>query len=230
MDITAQLKAKGHVSRSRIGVMIQDMGRELATSFGLPSPNGALISQVTPGGAAGKAGLHAGDVVLKVNGRDVTNGADLQRAISSMAPGSKVTLDVWGDKSRRTVTLVTDELKEEDPRTAQREYRGRQVPGVPENRATTHLGLALAQLAPEQLSRLGVRYGLLVRAAHGISAKAGLVAGDVIVGVGSRDLDSLKAWDNALVQTPKNGALALKILRQGQTLFLALPMTETAEE
>ncbi|GGY06391.1 DegQ family serine endoprotease [Paludibacterium paludis] len=229
MEITAQLKAKGKVSRSMIGVMIQDMSRELAASFGLSSPAGALISQVGQGGPAMKAGLRSGDVVLKVNATPVNTGADLQRAVTALPPGSRLTVELWRDNARKTLTLVTEELKEEDPRLAAREYRGRQDPGAREDPAANRLGLVVGELSPQQLSRLGIRYGLVVRGVRGLAAKAGLTAGDVIIGVGARDLTSLKDWDAAVSHAQKAGALALKVQRQGQTLFLALPMTEKEE-
>jgi serine protease Do len=219
MNVADQLKAKGKVTRSRIGVVIQELSKELAASFGLAKPSGALINALDPKGPAQKAGLKAGDIILKVNGQEVNSGGDLQRLISDMPPGKPLALDIWRNRAPAAVRVVPEELKEEDSRIAQREYR---KPGAQGEQSLAQIGLRLQELTPMQLKQAGIDYGLLVRAANGVAMRAGIQPGDVIVGVGSEPLQSFAQLKKALEQVKKGGTVALQVMRQGQVQFVPL--------
>ena len=120
MNTVSQLRDKGRVTRGRIGVQIQEVSREAADSFGLKQAAGALVNSVEKGGPADKAGIEAGDIILKVDGRDVPNSSTLPRIITQVRPGTKVTLNVWRNGSARDVAVTVAEMKEEAPTVARR--------------------------------------------------------------------------------------------------------------
>ncbi|AUH51537.1 protease Do [Chromobacterium sp. ATCC 53434] len=219
MNVADQLKTKGKVTRSRIGVVIQELSRELAASFGLAKPSGALVNALDPKGPAQKAGLKAGDIILKIDGQEVGSSGDLQRLISDMSPGKPITLDVWRNRAQATVRVVPEELKEEDARVAQREYR---KPGAEKEQSLAQIGLRLQELSPAQLQRAGIGYGLLVRATNGVAMRAGIQPGDIIVGIGGDPLQSFAQLKKALDQVKKGGTVALQVMRQGQVQFVPL--------
>ncbi|POZ60923.1 DegQ family serine endoprotease [Chromobacterium alticapitis] len=223
MNVADQLKAKGKVTRSRIGVVIQELSKELAASFGLAKPSGALINALDPKGPAQKAGLKAGDIILRVNGQEVSSSGDLQRLVSDMSPGKAISLDIWRNRAQASVRVVPEELKEEDARVAQREYR---KPGAPGEQSLAQIGLRLQELNPMQLKQAGIDYGLLVRDANGAAMRAGIQQGDVIVGVGSEPLQSFAQLKKALEQAKKGGTVALQVMRQGMTQFVPLTVGE----
>ncbi|MFB0826805.1 DegQ family serine endoprotease [Chromobacterium violaceum] len=223
MNVADQLKAKGKVIRSRIGVVVQELSKELAASFGLAKPSGVLINALDPKGPAQKAGLKAGDIVLRINGQAVENGGDMQRLISDLPPGKAITLDVWRSRAQTSVRVVPDELVEEDARVAKREYR---KPGAEAEQNLAQIGLRLQELSPVQLQRAGIDYGLLVRGANGAAMRAGIQPGDIIVGIGSDPLKNFAQLKNALNQAKKGGAVALQVMRQGVTMFVPLTVDE----
>ncbi|AXE32931.1 DegQ family serine endoprotease [Chromobacterium phragmitis] len=224
MNVAEQLKTKGKVTRSRIGVVVQELSKELAASFGLAKPSGVLINALDPKGPAQKAGLKAGDIVLRINGQPVENGGDMQRLISDMPPGKAIALDVWRSRAQARVSVVPEELKEEDPRIAKREYR---KPGAESEQSLAQIGLRLQELNPSQLRQAGVDYGLLVRAANGVAMRAGIQPGDIIVGIGGDALKSFAQLKGAFAQAKKGSAVALQVMRQGVTMFVPLTPDES---
>ena len=109
-DISNQLIASGKVSRGRIGVLIQEVTKELAESFGLPKPSGALVASVQKGGPAEKAGVEPRDVILKFDGKMVTSSGDLPRIVGATKPGAKVQMQVWRNGATKEITITVDEL------------------------------------------------------------------------------------------------------------------------
>lgn len=217
LNIADQLKKDGKVQRSRIGVSIQEMSRELAASFGLSEPKGALITSVEKSAPADKAGLRAGDIVQSINGQPVNGSGDLPRLLGSVRPGSQVALGVWRGQAKIRLSVVTVAMVDEDPRATERASR-QQPEAEPMNRT----GLAVQVLAPQLARQLGVKFGLQVRAANGPADDAGIAVGDVIVGVAGADLLSVKQLQDAINATPAGQALPMRLLRQGNPLFVAL--------
>src|SRR5438105_4938117 len=113
MNAVKQLQEKGRVTRGRIGVQIQEVSKEVADSFGLKDARGALVNSVEKDGPSAKAGVEAGDIILKVDGREVRQSNDLPRIITSVQPGSKVTLNVWRKGTARDIPVLVAELKED---------------------------------------------------------------------------------------------------------------------
>ncbi|MDR3214062.1 MAG: DegQ family serine endoprotease [Azoarcus sp.] len=204
MKIRDQLVQHGRVQRGRLGIYIQELSPDLAPSFGLDKPRGALVAQIEPGSAADRAGLKTGDVVLKVDGKDVSESSELPRIIGDRQPGSKVRLDIWRDGKSREITAVLDELPAENTASVR--------PGKDKNAhgSLDKLGLALRALDAREASRLGVPGGLLVEAVGGQAAKSGLQPGDVILTLNSQQISSLAQFRQLFDKAGKRFALLIQ--------------------
>jgi serine protease Do len=148
-QVVDQLRSKGSVTRGRIGVTIQEVTSELAESFGLSKPEGALVSSVEKGGAADKAGIENSDVILKFDGKTVKDSSDLSRIVAATRPGSKVPVDLWHKGVAKQVTVVVARMQEDGKRaTADK--------GLPNEagKLIARMGMSFSELSPEQLSEL----------------------------------------------------------------------------
>jgi serine protease Do len=218
-DIATQLKAGGKVTRGRIGVVIQPVTRELAESFGLPKPAGALVSSVEKGSPAEKAGIEAGDVILKFNGRDVTSSEDLPRLVGSTKPGAKAAVQLMRNKATREVAVVVGEMPDET-RTAQRPQR-RGGPGAkPPSESVSRLGMTLSEPTAEQRKELKITGGILVEEAQGPAAKAGIRRGDILLAVNNQDVKSLEQFTQLMAQFEKGKIVAMLVRRGGNALYI----------
>lgn len=227
MKVVGELKAHGKVARARLGVSIQEVNEDLAKSFGLSKPAGALVGGVDKSGPADKAGVKAGDILLMLDGQTIASTGDLLKLVGNLKPGTKVTLQIWRDKVSRNLDVILGELEAADSNSAKREYRNGKVQPNDAGR----FGWQLQELDPRQQKTLGVKFGLLVRGVSGASAKAGLEAGDVIVGVAAHELTSVEQFRQLLSAVKAGDAVPLRIIRQGQSLFLTLKVpVEKAEK
>jgi len=213
--IGLELLQKGDVSRAYIGVTYQPLTPELASSFGAERARGALVNEVVPGGPAAKAGLRSGDIVLEVQGREVKEANDLQRAVLLYAVGEKLTMTVLRDGQKQKLSVITAERP--DGREAKAGGPSGKQRGSA--RGQSSRGVELAPLTPEIARRLGYsgQAGVVVSdVAPGSAAEhAGLLRGDIIVEVNRKPVTSEKQVEEAL---GKSGAL-LKLSRQGGTMF-----------
>src|SRR5205085_10705891 len=169
-----QLLKTGKVERGRIGVGIQDVNAQLAQSFGLERPMGALVSTVESGGPAEKAGVKPGDVIVLFNGKPIDRSSELPPLVAAAKPGSKATVEVWRDGKKQTLALAVGGLKEQSV--------ARGTPKGPGERGGK-LGLAVRPLSPEEKQELGSTQGVIVEQVGGPAARAGLRPGDVITAV-----------------------------------------------
>lgn len=176
MDVQAQLRASGRVSRGRIGVVIQEVSKDLAESFGLSKPQGALVNSVEKGGPAEKAGIEAGDIILKFDGKTVQQSSDLPRMVGATKPGSRSTVQVWRKGAMREFNLAVAEIP--DDRPAARRAKAPK-PEVAANR----LGLVLSEPTAEQRKEIGVEGGVLVEEVRANGVRTELRVGDVILSV-----------------------------------------------
>ncbi len=216
MDISNQLRTAGRVSRGRIGVVIQEVTKELAESFGLPKASGALVNSVEKGGPAEKAGIEASDVILKFDGKNVASSSDLPRIVAQSRPGSKVTAQIWRKGASRDVAITVGEMPEE--RLAQRPGRKESKPG----NVVARLGLTLSELTVDQRKELGLSGGLLVEDAQGAAAKAGIRRGDVLMAINNQDVKSVEQLNQLLGQFEKARSVALLIRRGDGALYVPL--------
>ncbi|MDR2014595.1 MAG: DegQ family serine endoprotease [Azoarcus sp.] len=201
MKVKEQLVQHGRVQRGRLGVYIQDMSPELAPSFGLNAPRGALVAQVEPGSAAARAGMKPGDIVLKADGKEVNESNELQRAIGDKQPGSKIKLEIWREGKRRELAAVLDELPYEET------VRDTSDQGKAPRDA---LGLSLRPLDSREAANLGVASGLLVEAINGQAARAGLRNGDVILSLNNQPVTSLAQFRRLVEKAGKQFALLIQ--------------------
>ena len=216
MNISNQLRTTGRVSRGRIGVVIQEVTKELAESFGLSKASGALVNSVEKGGPADKAGIEASDVILKFDGKEVSSSSDLPRIVAQSRPGSKATAQVWRKGTARDVSVTVGEMPDE--KTAQRPGRKDTKPG----NVVARLGLTLSELNSEQRKELGLSGGLLVEDAQGAAAKAGIRRGDVLLAINNQDVKSVDQLNQLIGQFEKARSVALLIRRGDSALYVPL--------
>ena len=213
MQIVKQLKANGHFRRGWAGVTIHDVTRDLALSFGMKKPAGALIADILVGSPAAKSGLKVGDVVVEFEGRQIVMSSDLPPLVGQTLPGTRARLAVIRGGQSQTVWLIVGELPET------------QVPPqvTPPVDSQNRTGLVLRDLSPQQHRRLGVSHGVLVEAvANGPVYEAGVRAGDVILQVDGIPMRSPTDLQVYLTRVTKDRPVPMLIRRGTNALFLAL--------
>ena len=207
MKVEGQLLAHGKVSRGRLGVTIQEVSPELAESFGLDKPAGALVNSVDKGSAADKAGLQAGDVILKFNGTAISQSSELPPLVSDTAPGSKAALSVWRQGKPKELSITLGQM--ESGKVAAES-------AAPQDK---QLGLAVRPLNRQERAEAQVAGGLVVEdVADGPAKRAGLRSGDVILSVNGELASSPDTLKSQLGQGRKK--MALLVLRGEDRLFV----------
>src|SRR5882672_8581755 len=219
MDVQSQLRQSGRVSRGRIGVVIQEVSKELADSFGLPRAAGALVNAVEKGGPAEKAGIETGDIILKFDGKPVSSSSELPRIVGSTRPGSKSAMEVWRKGTTREIVVTVGELPED--RVASRTERR----GKPPEQATNRLGFAVVDLTAEQKRDLKLGGGVIVEEVRN-NRRADVRAGDVITAVTSKgqttEVRSTEQFNKLLAQLERNTTLTLHVRRGESNLFVTV--------
>jgi serine protease Do len=208
MQVGQQLQTTGHVTRGKLGVVIQNVSQGLADSFGLPQPEGALVSSVEKGGPAERAGIEAGDVILKLNGQPLKDSTELPVQIAAIAPGTSVELEVWRSHEPRTISVKLGAL--EDKRTASSNSG--------EHNDGGKLGLAVRPLSPQEQQQGNVKGGLVVERASGPAAEAGIQPGDVVLAANGSPVNNADDLRGAVEKS--KGHIALLIQRGETRLFV----------
>ena len=222
MQVTNQLRTSGKVTRGRIGVMIQELTRELAESFGLSKPIGALISNVEKDGPADKAGIEASDVILKFDGKPVNSSGDLPRIVAATKPDSKVVIELWRKGETRRITVEVAEMPEDGKLARSAKKLADDVVEM-----ISRLGIAVIELTREQLQELQIKGGLLVEEVKGSAARAaGLQQGDVLLAIGNMPIHSLSQFNEILKQVPKGKNVALLVRRGNAASYIAIRLDE----
>lgn len=220
MEIQSQLRASGKVSRGRLGVVIQEVSKELAESLGLSRPMGAVVNAVEKGGPAEKAGLEAGDVILRFDGKTINASADLPRMVGITRPGTRSVVQVWRKGSTREITVVVGEIQEEKQANAR--SRGGKQPGQAANR----LGLVVSELTAEQKRDLKMSSGLLIEDVRGAGARSDLRAGDILIAVISKgattEIKTVDQFNKVLSQFDKGANVTLLIRRGDMQTFVTV--------
>jgi serine protease Do len=221
LDVQQQLRDKGRVSRGRIGVVIQEVTRDLAQSFGLDRARGALVNSVEQGSPADKGGIEATDIITRFDGKDVESSSDLPRIVGATRPGSKVQLEVWRRGASRALTLTVGELQEERVASADAP-RERSKPGA---LAANRLGIVVAELSPEQKRELGLAQGLVVTEVRP-DARADLRRGDVLLRLVHNgrhtELKSTDQLNRLLAGLERDAVVTLQVRRGESTAFVTI--------
>jgi serine protease Do len=220
LDIQKQLREKGRVSRGRIGVVIQEVTRDLATSFGLDRARGALVNSVEKGSPADKAGIEATDIIVTFDGKAVEGSSDLPRIVGSTRPGSQVPLEVWRKGATRRLQVTVGELQED--RIAARDLpRAPKQAEAPANR----LGIVVAELSAEQKKGLGVANGIVVTEVRPDS-RADVRKGDVLLTLVHKgqhtELKSVEQFNKVLAGLDKSAVITLQVRRGESTAFVTV--------
>ncbi|HEY0663086.1 MAG TPA: PDZ domain-containing protein, partial [Thiobacillaceae bacterium] len=214
MDVADQLKSVGKVSRGWLGVGIQEVTADLAESFGLDRPRGALVSQVQADSPAARAGLQAADVILQFNGKPVENSGDLPRMVGMAKPGTKIPLQVWRKGRMQEITVALGELPSEE-----------QVATGKNGKSFSRGGLALSELTADQRRELNTDHGLLVEEVTGDAARAGIRVGDVILAVNNGRVTTVEAFRKAIAAVPKGKSAAILVRRGEGSLYIPLKIS-----
>lgn len=220
MDIQKQLRENGRVSRGRIGVVIQEVSRDLATSFGLDRPRGALVNSVEKGSPADRAGVQATDIIVKFDGKAVESSGDLPRIVGGTRPGSKAEVEVWRKGQTRSLSIMVGELQEE--RVAARDRPRSQKPA---ELAANRLGLVVSEPSAKQREEMKLSHGLVVTEVKP-DARAEVRRGDVLLTLVHKgqhtDLKSVEQLNRILAGLDKNAVITLQVRRGESVAFVTV--------
>jgi len=218
LDVADQLRDDGRVSRGWLGVMIQPVSRDLAESFGMDSPEGALIADLDPQGPAARGGLQAGDVILAVNGEEVESSSTLPRLIGRVSPGNEVELTLLRDGTRREETLTVGDWPD-----SQGEASG----GQDSEPAPARLGIAVEPLDDGARRDLDIEGGVRVSEVNprGAAAAAGIRPGDILVSLDHRQVANPEQLAEVVAELPDDRAIPVRLYRGGRSLFVALRLS-----
>jgi serine protease Do len=205
--VADQLRAGGRVIRGRIGVQIAPVTRDVAESIGLGKPTGALVQGVEGGSPAEKAGIEAGDIITKVDGRVIDKAGDLPRLIGSTKPGARTTLQLFRRGAYRDVVVVVGEF---EPDAARKDARAE--PEAPPSNVKA-LGLGVSDLTEAQKRELKVRGGVKVDSAEGPAARAGLREGDVILSFDNGEVADVKHFIALVNKSDKSKPVSVLVRR-----------------
>jgi serine protease Do len=215
--VSDQLRSSGRVTRGRIGVQIDQVSKEVAESIGLGKAQGALVRGVESGAPAEKAGIEAGDIITRFDGKPIEKSSDLPRMVGNVKPGTKSTITVFRRGALKELSVVIAEVEPEKPvrKAAASE------PKSPVAGPAQALGLMVSDLPDAQKKELKVKGGVKVDAVEGVASRAGLREGDVIVAIANLEIASVKEFENALSKIDKSKAVNV-LFRRGELAQYAL--------
>ncbi|MBJ9976016.1 DegQ family serine endoprotease [Pseudomonas sp. S75] len=220
LDVSNQLKKDGKVSRGWLGVVIQEVNKDLAESFGLDKPAGALVAQVLDNGPAAKGGLQVGDVILSMNGQPIVMSADLPHLVGGLKDGQKAKLEIIRDGKRQNLDVTVGALPEDDADIGTGGQAGAE-------RNSNRLGVSVAELSDEQKKSLELKGGVVIKEVQdGPAALIGLRPGDVISHLNNQAITSAKQFTEIAKELPKNRSVSMRVLRQGRASFITFKLAE----
>lgn len=214
MDVADQLKRNGKVTRSYLGVSLQDIDRNLAESYKLSKPEGSLITQVAPNSPAARAGLRAGDVILKYNGTPISRTSELLNYLNRSVPNQSIQLEVLRDDKRRNITATVSTAPDDTP--------AKKKPDTAAKGPV--LGVSIRDLSVAEQRQLDIKGGVLIQEVRrgGSAAQARIMPGDVIVQLNNTTIQNANQFVET-VSTLKQGTIArVVIIRQGQRAIIGM--------
>ncbi|EKF73940.1 alginate biosynthesis negative regulator, serine protease [Alcanivorax hongdengensis A-11-3] len=216
MDVVKQLKENGKVSHGWLGVLIQDVDHDLADSFGLDKPMGALVSQVSPDSPAKKAGVQPGDVIVAYDGEEIQRSSDLPKLVGRTKPDSSVKMEVVRNGKHKTLD-VTIGLLPDDPRLA--------MMGGDKAASGQALGLTVRAASASELANQNLDNGVVVTGVDdGPAQDIGIQEGDVLVSLNNQPLKDADGFAKVVSNLPDKGTVAVLVSRDGNARFLALKL------
>jgi len=220
LDVSNQLKKDGKVSRGWLGVVIQEVNKDLAESFGLERPAGALVAQVLEDGPAAKSGLQVGDVILSMNGQPIVMSADLPHLVGSLKDGAVAKLEIIRNGKRQNLDVTVGALPEDDADIGTGGQAGAE-------RSSNRLGVSVAELSAEQKKSLELKGGVVIKDVQdGPAALIDLRPGDVISHLNNQAITSAKQFTEIAKDLPKNRSVSMRVLRQGRASFITFKLAE----
>ena len=218
LDVSDQLKASGKVDRGWLGVVIQEVNKDLAESFGLDKPAGALVAQVLEKGPADKGGLQVGDVILSINDHPVVMSADLPHLVGILKSGQTANLVVMREGSRKTLKVKVGALPNDGEEMS---LAGTEGAASQSNR----LGMTVVDLTAEQKKAIDLQGGVVIQDVQdGTAAMIGLRPGDVITHLNNQVIDSAQTFTKIAQALPNNRSLSMRLLRQGRASFITFKL------
>jgi serine protease Do len=209
--VSDQLRATGRVSRGRIGVQIDQVTKDVAESIGLGKPQGALVRSVESGSPADKAGVEAGDIITRFDGKTIEKATDLPRLVGNTKPGSKSTVTVFRRGGSRDLSITIAEFEPEKPvkKAADTEAKPKA------SAAAQAIGLTVSELTDAQKKELKLKGGVRVDASAESAARAGIREGDVIVAIGNTEVANVKEFEAAIARLDRSRPVPV-LLRRGE--------------
>lgn len=214
LNVVAQLRKKGRVDRGWLGVVIQEVNKDLADSFGLDKPRGALIASMEPGGPAESSGLKAGDIIISFDKSEILDRSDLPHAVGLTAPGSKVPVTVMRKGKRKQLSvMVGTRGGESGDEVSDSGSKSTSVGG--------RLGVVVSDVDSSELKRLRLKGGVLVEEVDPVGPvhKAGVRQGDIIAQIGFEEIGDKGDFNKVVKSLPKEGLLPIRYFREGQPVF-----------
>ena len=218
MRVSEQLRVSGKVTRGRIGVQIDQVSKEVAESLGLPKAQGALVRGVESGAPADKAGVEAGDIILKFDGKPINKSSDLPRLVGNIKPGTKAVVTVFRRGATRDLPVVIAEVEADKP--AHKASRSETKPPVAG--PALALGLSVSEVPDALKKELKIKGGVKIDAAEGAAGRAGLQEGDVILSMANAEVTSVKAFEAALAKLDKSKTITLLVRRGDLAQFVMI--------
>ena len=210
--VSDQLRTSGRVSRGRIGVQIDQVTKDVAESIGLGKPMGALVRGVETASPADKAGVEAGDIIAKVDGKPIEKHSDLPRLVGSIKPGTKIAVTVFRRGATKELTVTVAEIEPE--KTAQKTPEREEKPKAA-SAAGQALGLAVSELNDAQKKELKIKGGVKVDTSAEAAARAGLREGDVIVAIANVEVGNVKEFETAVAKVDRSKPVNV-LFRRGE--------------
>ncbi len=215
MNVAEQLRTVGRVIRGRIGVAIGDVSKDVAEAIGLGRPRGALVSSVERDSPAEKAGVEAGDVIVRFAGRDIERSSDLPRIVGGTKPGTRVSMQVFRKGKTIDLQVTVAELPADRP-------VARRGADTPRGGTANLLGMVVSDVPPEKLKELRLRGAVQVDSVDGAAARVGVRPGDLILAINNVEVTSAKQFNELVAKLdPKNRVLLL-VRRGEQSQFLVI--------
>ena len=217
MDVADQLKKNGKVTRSYLGVMLQDIDRNLAEAYKLDKPEGSLITQVSPNSPADKAGFRSGDVIMKYNGSPISRTSELLNYLNRTQPNQSIQLEVLRDDKAKVISATLTSAPDDTPAKAENT-------NITKPQKGPVLGVSIRALSDAEKSRLNIKGGVLIQdvVRDGLAYQSNVQAGDVITHVNNTKIDNPNDFVSAVSELKKNTVARVAIVREGQHAILGL--------